>query len=321
MGDVLMVLGAAKALKARFNCPVFLGVTPAYRDLAKACRHVDDAFSDWHALERALAPYPPETVLGSDFTGYRASIASSHQVDAYLAAFGIEAPPHLKEIELRPDATAAAQAEAMIASWPVLPPGSARILFHPGTGDPNRTWPRPRWEALASHFIGENHQVIVIGSRTTRTDRGVHQLAVPGLLTTVDRLEPLGTVALMRRSHLLVCTDGGPVQLAAATDIGIVGIYSVVAGENRLPFRHGQAGWRAAAVAPTCAAHPCINKLRDPVEIERIERTIRAKPDSNPFGEWCVMPERYHCMTDEITVSTVLDACRGLMTAGQTRVN
>ena len=48
----------------------------------------------------------------------------------------------------------------------------------------------------------------------------------------------------------LISPDSGPIQLAAATDIGIVGIYSVIAGANRLPYRHGAAMWRAVAVEP-----------------------------------------------------------------------
>src|SRR5262249_48597854 len=143
--------------------------------------------SDWDALNRAIAPYPVETVYGADFSHYKSSVSPSHQVDAYLAFFGIEAPPHLKEIELRPDPAADAQAEELIAAWPVLSAGKARILIHPGSGDPNRTWPGHRWEELASGLIAAGHQVAVVGSRNARTDRGVQDLAVPGLLSAIDR--------------------------------------------------------------------------------------------------------------------------------------
>jgi len=310
-----MALGAAKALKARFNCALFLGVLPRYRALARACEHVDDVFTSEPALNRAIAQYPPETVLGRELTAYMASVSPDHQIDVYLEACGISAPARLKEIELRLDPGAETQADAMIASWPALASGTARILIHPATGDPNRTWPRSRWEELAARLIAAGHQVVVIGSRSARSDRGVHDLTVSGLVTAVDRLQPLATVALMRHADVLVSTDGGPVQLAGATDIGIVGIYSVVAGKHRLPFRHGEAGWRARAVSPVCPAHPCIQGVADPAVRERIDRTLREQPGSNPLGEWCVMPQRYHCLTHEITVSMVLDACRDLLPA------
>jgi ADP-heptose:LPS heptosyltransferase len=315
MGDVLMVLAAAKALKARFNCPLFLCTHAKYLPLAKACKHVDDAFSNWQTLNKAIAPYPPGTVVGADVTSYTVSISALHQVDAYLAAFGIEAPPHLKELELRPDTVSDAQAEKLIASWPALPVGKARILIHPALSDPHKTWALARWEELSSRFIAAGHQVVVIGERTPEIGRSVHELTVTDLITAVDCLEPLGTVALMRRAHLLVSTDSRPIQLAAATDIGIIGIYSIVAAKNRLPFRHGKAGWHAKGVSPVCSAHPCFELLRNPANVEPIERAIREGRHSgrNAFGNWRVMPDRYHYMTHEISLSMVFDACRDLM--------
>ena len=222
----------------------------------------------------------------------------------------------MKQLELQPDAAAEAQAEELIASWPTLSAGKSRVVVHPALSDHHKTWPRSRWEELCAHFIAEGRQVVVIGARTPEIGRSVHDLEVAGLITAVDRLDPLATVALMQRAHLLVSTDSGPIQLAGATDIGIVGIYSIVAAKNRLPFRHGQAGWNSRGVAPVCAAHPCFEKLRDPAILEPIDRAIREgrRSGRNAFGEWCIMPERYHCMTHEITVSSVLDACRDLMT-------
>jgi ADP-heptose:LPS heptosyltransferase len=317
MGDMLMVMAAAKALKAHFNCAVFLCTRSEYLTLAKAGRHVDDAFSNWQTLNKAIAPYPPGTVLGVNLEVFSLSISQSHQVDAFLANFDIEAPPHLKELELRRDASSDAQVERLIGSWPALAPGQRRILVHPALSDPHRTWPGARWEELCSRLIAAGHQVVVIGVRVPETGRSMHELSVPGLVSAADQLDALGTVALMRRADLLVSTDSGPIQLAAATDIGIVGIYSIVAATNRLPFRHGKAGWNAKGVVPVCSAHPCFEKLRDPV---LKERALREGPGGrHPLGEWCMMPERYHCMTHEITVSMVLDTCRDLMTEWQAR--
>jgi len=53
-----MVLAAAKALKAHFNCPIFLCTHSKYLRLAKACKHVDDAFSNWQTLNTAMARFP-----------------------------------------------------------------------------------------------------------------------------------------------------------------------------------------------------------------------------------------------------------------------
>lgn len=327
LGDVLMVMAAAKALKASFNCKVFLRTHPEYVPLAKACRHLDDAFSTIERfnelIANAITVYPEGGFLGMNLTNYMVSISQSHQVDAYLAKFSIEAPPHLKELELSADSAADDRADKLVSSWPALPAGKARILIHPALTDPHKTWPRARWEELTAHFMASGHQVAAIGERAPEIGRSVHDLAVDGLVSAVDQLDPLGTVALMRRAHLLVSTDSGPIQLAGATDIGIVGIYSIVAAKNRLPFRHGEAAWNAKGVAPACPAHPCFELLRDPELrkpfISGVRRALQEGRLSarHPFAEWCTMPQRYHCMTHEITVSAVLATCRDLMMHGQ----
>ncbi|MEM5734174.1 hypothetical protein AAEI00_21155, partial [Shewanella algae] len=92
--------------------------------------------------------------------------------------------------------------------------------------------------------------VVTIGSASNPVD-SASALQVEGVLDAVNRLTPLALIALMRQSDLLVSTDGDSIQLAGASDIGIVGLFSVAAGSCRLPFRNGVAGWRAEAVRPS----------------------------------------------------------------------
>ncbi|MBK8741330.1 MAG: hypothetical protein IPM02_18235 [Betaproteobacteria bacterium] len=132
-----------------------------------------------------------------------------------------------------------------MATFPKLASGRARVLLHPGGGDPNRTWPQKRWVELAQVLIAEGDQVVRIGAGSPGDGRWVLDLPVPDILDAAQRLSLLATVALMRQADLLVSTDSGPVQLAAASDFSIVGLYSVVPGRNRLPFRHGQPMWHA----------------------------------------------------------------------------
>ena len=315
MGDVLMVLAAAKALKVLFGCPVLVGTSAKYRRLAEACPHVDAVFSNNESFQAAIAHYPAGPLRAAHLDAASFGIAKSHQIDAYLDAFGVQAPPNLKQIELRSDPLAETQVENLLGTWPSCTSARARILIHPGKGDPNRTWPRVRWEELAATLISEGHQVIAIGHHSAIPNRSVQDLGVDNLLIAVDGLDALGTIALMRRSHVLICVDGGPVQLAGATDIGIVGLYSVVAAANRLPFRHGEAGWRAIGLTPTCMAYPCYQLMHDPVVAARVNKSVQEEHLNAPtvFSDWCVMQERYRCMTQEITVRQVRDACWNLL--------
>lgn len=313
LGDVLMALAAAKALKRAHAAPVFFGTALQYWPLARACPHVDAVFADNAGFQAIVARHPGLAVTAAQLDRAAFGIAPRHQVDAYLEAFGIVAPPLHKDIELRADPAAAQR----VAAWlPARPPaGRARILLHAGAGDPNRTWPRVHWEALAAQLIADGHQVIAIGHRSAVGNRSVQTLTVHGLLDAVDAWDATGTLELMRRCDLLVSTDGGPVQLAGATDIGIVGLYSVVAGACRLPFRHGEAGWRARAVEPACSAFPCYAKLHEPAIAAQHEKALRAghTDAARLFAEFCVVPERYRCLSDEIDPARVHAACRSVL--------
>ena len=112
------------------------------------------------------------------------------------------------------------------------------------------------------------------------------------------------TLALMRLSDILVSTDSGPIQLAGATSIHIVGLYSVVAGRNRLPFRQGVAGWRATALSPPCSYSPCYQWLHDTDFIR--QQGIRNLIELYPL--WCPNPVKYQCMSEGITVDAVYAA-------------
>jgi ADP-heptose:LPS heptosyltransferase/SAM-dependent methyltransferase len=308
MGDVLMAMGAAKALKTLSDRPVILATAPGMQKLAQSCPHID------HVVEHhaALADQYPN-IKYVDLNAVAFGISRVHQIDAYLEAFGVSAAPQHKNIELKPDLAAEQKVAIILNSWPTKAPGRARVLLHAGVGDANRSWPLERWEELAAKLIGAGHQVIVVGS-THDPLKPATVLSTAGILSAVDALDTSATVALMRRSDLFVSTDSGPVQLAAATDIAIVGLYSSVAGSCRLPFRHGQAGWRAVAVGPSCPFHPCYQQMHDSQVIAPFMAKLQAQAltVNEMFANWCLDGGSFACMKHQITVSMVLNAMESL---------
>jgi ADP-heptose:LPS heptosyltransferase len=305
LGDVLMALGAAKALKAALGFSIIMITAPCFRSLAESCPHIDHVADE---MSSVVQRYGDVKRVNLNPAAY--GISRLHQIDAYLEAFSITAEAGMKNIDLTIDRSAEDEVERILASWSLRSPGCARILIHPGQTDPNRTWPVERWTELASKLIAFGHQVVVVGSHTDVAGRGVESLAVDGLLSTVNALSFLGTVALMRRSDVLVSADSGPVQLAGATDIGIVGLYSVVAGSCRLPFRHGTASWQAEAVKPSCAFHPCYQLMNDPKVIAPFMQKLQEKSLTvqRLFSHWCPDGESFACMKQQITVPMVIDA-------------
>jgi ADP-heptose:LPS heptosyltransferase len=314
LGDVAMALCAARAVRATTGARVALVTEPDKRDFAAACPAVARVLcspAELADFRRSEGDAVEIHQLGAPQFGF----APEHQVDAYLRALGIVAPAELKALELNVDAAAARECDALVATLPAHPDGKLRILLHPASSDPNRTWPAASWQDLARELIARGHQVLRIGHGGAALERGVQELAQPGLIDVANALSVLASVALMRQSDLLISSDSGPVQLAGATDIAIVGIYSVVRGSHRLPFRHGAPMWRAAAVEPACPAFPCYEKMRDPRVMAPYIEAIRARriDARRMLAEWCPEHVSFRCLREEIDVPRVLAACARLL--------
>ena len=303
MGDVVMALAAARALKQISGKPVYLLTTEPFVALARISPGLDGVLTDPAAVAALDLKYADRGgVLRADINAARYGLSRLHQIDAYLEHFGLIAPSAAKEIILN-DPAAAAHARFAEA----LPPpeqGRKRVLVHPALGDPNRTWPQAYWRELCERLARDGHQVVLIGKSEPEEGRSVHQLEASGIVNAMDRLDVMETLALMRLSDILVSTDSGPIQLAGATSIHIVGLYSVVAGRNRLPFRQGVAGWRATALSPPCSYSPCYQWLHDTDFIR--QQGIRNLIELYPL--WCPNPVKYQCMSEGITVDAVYAA-------------
>jgi ADP-heptose:LPS heptosyltransferase len=305
MGDVLMALAAANALKQIAGKPVYLITSEAMRPLAEASPVLAGVITDANAAAGLDEQYRDTGgVLRADLSPALFGLSRLHQVDAFLEHFGQMAPASAKEIVLR-DPNEEVHAR-FAESLPPPVPGCKRVLVHAATGDANRTWPVGKWDELCKRLNGDGHQVVLIGASAALTDRGVHKIESGNIIDGTERLSMLETLALMHRSDVLVSTDSGPVQLAGATDIHIVSIYSVSSGRQRLPFRHGALGWRATALAPACPFTPCYKYIHD----MEVVRQVRPPSLLRMYADWCLSPEKYRCMTDEFTVDMVYAGVR-----------
>jgi ADP-heptose:LPS heptosyltransferase len=312
LGDVVMALAAAKAMKALTGDQILVLTSERFVDLARCCPDVDRVMT----LERLLPQERRAVELGRrlgrlyDLNPATFGIAREHQVDAYLWAAGLEAPPALKQVELNVPETAvrSMQRKAEQAGW-----RADGVVLHPARGDLNRTWSAQRWTELAQRLGDHGYPVALIGASDPQ--KGAFSLPGVRAANLIGQLDPLETVGLLRRSAALITTDSGPLHLAAASDAAIVGIFSVVRGANRLPFRHGRLGWNAIAVEPTCPSFPCYRELNRPeVLIPLVESAGSGGPSlARVFGDWCLQPQsRFACLQNEIGVDAVLEALSSL---------
>jgi ADP-heptose:LPS heptosyltransferase len=311
LGDVMMALAAASAIAELGGPPIAFQTSPQYRALAAACPFIAEVAATPEESAALDARFAAGGTLHSvNLDSALFGLSRIHEIDAFLrSGFGIHAPAALKGLRIEPPQPARERLALRLASMEPPAAGRARVLLHPSNGDRNRTWPQENWQALAARLFLQGHQVISIGQGA--------MFKLDGVVDMIDVFDPLEIIALMNSAELLVATDSGPIQLAGATDIGIVGIYSVVAGRNRLPYRNGELGWRAHAVSPACSFHPCYEGLLGSERYATYAAAPRTPAENAKYlGDWCLNDEPYACLSQEMTVERVLEACEALLAGG-----
>ena len=294
LGDVAMALAACKALKARSRETLVLVTGERLAPLARACPHVDEVW-----CQEALSPALRGVLSAADRIGLYHDLnpvgyglAREHQIDAYLWAMGFEAAGESKSIDIDLPARNVRRVDALLARHGL---GDGFVAIHPADGDPNRTWPAGHWLGLARMLREAGHRVVSIGAHGPK---GAVAPDDASMVSLVGQLDVLDTIGLLRRATALVTTDGGPLHLAGASDTALVGLFSVVGGANRLPYRHGQAGWNAVALEPACPHFPCYRTLARPDVLKplctRIERGEYGLNDL--FANWCLHEQPFACM-------------------------
>ncbi len=313
LGDVCMALCACKALKvADPGCSIWFVTSPSNLSLAAACPHIDEFFTSGNypriadAMHEASCRNPDFAFRLLDHV--RFGLDPLNQVEAYLA--NLKQPlceANCKSLDLTlPPATSGSALKAL----PPCPTGKRRVVFHAAHNDPNRTWPKPAWEALGRKVLTEGHQLILIGEGAINSREKAFRLDLPGAIDLLGQFDPLKMVELLRLCDLFVSSDSGPIQLAGASDIAICGIYTVAAGRCRIPFRHGQPLWGASLVEPECPHRACFRFISAPEHVKHFQQALKegGRAINDLLFTWCLeTDDPYHCLRD-ITPDRVWEA-------------
>ncbi|MHC4933440.1 MAG: glycosyltransferase family 9 protein [Planctomycetota bacterium] len=202
---------------------------------------------------------------------------SLHMSESFLALFRAAGIP---DREYRPGGVVIdAAAAERVDRWCTAAGAVERplVLLHPGSGDnfPGRRWPARRFGLLARRVADETGAVVVVTGTDAEaplarqvveaSERGLHDLS--GKLT-VEEL-----VALIARAALYVSNDSGPVHLASALGVPVLGLYGPNTPRLYGPLAPGSVAFYDA---PPCS--PCItnfnyktSRCRNPVCIRAIE--------------------------------------------------
>ncbi len=304
IGDVLMALPLVRALKENYpNSKVVFITRENNRSVVAANPYVDEVIPSVQ-----MSRLSRQKTKIRDLNLAKFGIHARHQVDAYLDEFNLRVPDEAKEIVLNlPEEATRKVTDLLRRKIKPEDAGRKKVLIHAAKGDVNRTWPKEHWEALAGKLLREGYTVIATGSSSHDPTRGVFDLHIPGVVNLVDELSPLEFVALCRQADLLISTDSGPVQLAAASNIAIAAIYTVIPGKYRLPYRHGKLGWNAVAIESDCPYSGCYLRMHEKKYTDMIKAQIKSGKvtQREAFGNWCLSDEKYVCLTRLITPEKV----------------
>ncbi|MGQ0612406.1 MAG: glycosyltransferase family 9 protein [Planctomycetaceae bacterium] len=224
-------------------------------------------------------------VIAFDTTGLkRATLAnvkvpyddSRHASESFqdlARAAGVKEPAPLPGgLRVEPEAARRAELWARGQGSPPRP----LVLLHPGSGDnfPGRRWPTRRFGLLARRLALEENAVVgITGIRSEAPlAREVAEAAGCEIRDLCGRLALPDLVALLARAALVVSNDTGPVHLASALGVPVLGLYGPNTPRIYGPLSPGSVAFYDA---PPCS--PCItnfnyktSRCRNPVCIEAI---------------------------------------------------
>lgn len=240
LGDIFMGLAAAHALRDA-GYIVYISAVSDFHEIIRKCPHV------YH--------------VGTDDTGGTLSTAwhhlqTRHQVDENIALFGIDPTTvdnNSKSIDLYIE-------PELLDNVKRIFPNKNRIVVCPGCSAKTRRWPKENWQELVTRFNADGIDVVSSGMTTYPwvNEHGSDKLE--GVIEAFN-LSTIETIALYSQSKVVISTDSAPIQLAGATDCGILGLYSVINPESRLPYRHGELGWNAYGITTKCKQAGCYHKI------------------------------------------------------------
>jgi lipopolysaccharide heptosyltransferase II len=152
------------------------------------------------------------------------------------------------------------------------------VVLSPGGTKKFRRWPAENFVELSQRFSDIGLETVFVGDTTEReilTGRGMRlPLGVRNLVGKTNLQE---LCALIKAARIVVANDSGPMHLANALNVPVVGIFGSGDTERTRPYRQEKA--RVVASAPL-ACKPCYAKAcesprcMDDITVERVWEAV-----------------------------------------------
>ena len=289
LGDVIMGLGACHALHDS-GYRVSVTVMERYHDIVKVCPHVY-SFSE---SDRA----------GEIWTCAWNNLQARHQVDEIVSMCGLNpdlVDDNSKSVVLNIDSAISSAIYAMF-----LP--TNKIVIATACSSKNRKWPKEKWQELVNKFRAYGIEVISSGMNTGFWHDEYGSDTLEGV-TEAFNLPLLYSIELYKQCKLVISSDSAPIHMAGIGEAGILGLFSVMAPEFRLPFRHGEFGWKAFGITTSCKYSPCYpNMVKDYgfVWSDKANSLMSSGISmADVTDQWCDNPEDHMGCMKHITVDEV----------------
>lgn len=131
-----------------------------------------------------------------------------------------------------------------------------RVILAPGSVWNTKRWSLDGYEKLAEHFIKNQYEVILIGTKDEQPicQQVVNQ--VPGAINKAGQTSILELYELMKTTEVLFCNDSGAMHLAAVAGVPTVSIFGpTVLAQGFMPWNsHSVVTQRTLSCRP-CGRH------------------------------------------------------------------
>ena len=182
----------------------------------------------WARTNRVIGEAQPREGVARWFFDQRIETRGVHVIEQSLEVangiFGEDLP--LTMPLLPRDAAAEAKADALPRPF---------VLLSPGAGWGAKRWPAERYGAVAK-CIAEAGYTVVINSGPAEEHLGEEIVANSGGAARILVLEMAELIAVTRRASLAIAGDTGPLHLACALGIPVVGIFGPTDPRRNGPY-------------------------------------------------------------------------------------
>lgn len=265
LGDVILTEPIIRTLKEEESSRI-IGVRTHYPDVFKNNPYVDSV--------NELFSY--DRLINLDLVYERNP--NIHIVDAYAAAAGVTIPDVEKQ--------------AVIYStdaWWIRSTDSTdtknKVVLHPAITWRSRTIETSVWLDVVKRLEKKGYFVQIVGSKIERQKIDTH-----GVFEDTDLH---GLVAKIKTAVAFIGPDSGVLHVAGTTPTPIIGVFTSVRPDYRLPYREGVLGGGCAAVIPNISCQFCLERQPPPVTFCGCEF------DGKPGAYACV---------SAITADTIMEA-------------